>query len=150
MIQFDKYFSEGLKPPTSLPTNQNRYRNGIGNPYSTMYRRDYGFARAIRVGGSVQLVLQQISWKESNTDLWLVIDGGICWIYPLGPRAGSSPPGGRLTFRPGIPKLNRGVDPGDMSIVWVDHQDYYIFRSGDPYKPSFATVTGRGDNPIYS
>ena len=27
------------------------------------------------------------------------------------------------------------------------HQDYYIFRIGDPYKPSFATVTGRGDNP---
>ena len=26
------------------------------------------------------------------------------------------------------------------------HQDYYIF-SRDPYKPSFATVTGRGDNP---
>ena len=29
------------------------------------------------------------------------------------------------------------------------HQDYYIFRIGDPYKPSFATVTGRGDNPKY-
>ncbi len=27
------------------------------------------------------------------------------------------------------------------------HQDYDIFRIGDPYKPSFATVTGRGDNP---
>ena len=23
------------------------------------------------------------------------------------------------------------------------------FLVGDPYKPSFATVTGRGDNPIY-
>ena len=28
------------------------------------------------------------------------------------------------------------------------HQDYCItFLVGDPYKPSFATVTGRGDNP---
>ena len=24
-----------------------------------------------------------------------------------------------------------------------------IFLVGDPYKPSFTTVTGRGDNPIY-
>ncbi len=38
-------------------------------------------------------------------------------------------------------------------ISWVvpppsnsHHQDYYIF-SRDPYKPSLATVTGRGDNP---
>ena len=29
------------------------------------------------------------------------------------------------------------------------HQDYYILV-GDPYKPSFATVTGRGDNPSYT
>ena len=41
----------------------------------------------------------------------------------------------------------------DDDIIWVvplpsnsDHQDYYMF-SRDPYKPSFATVTGRGDNP---
>ena len=41
-------------------------------------------------------------------------------------------------------------------IPWVvpppsnsHHQDYYIF-SRDPYKPSFATVTGRGDNPNHS
>ena len=40
-------------------------------------------------------------------------------------------------------------------IPWVvpppsnsHHQDYYIF-SRDPYKPSFATVTGRGDNPKF-
>ena len=40
-------------------------------------------------------------------------------------------------------------------IPWVvpppsnsHHQDYYIF-SRDPYKPSFATITGRGDNPTY-
>ena len=25
-----------------------------------------------------------------------------------------------------------------------------MFLVGDPYKPSFATVTGRGDNPRYS
>ena len=29
------------------------------------------------------------------------------------------------------------------------HQDYETFFVGDPYKPSFATVTGRGDNPSY-
>ena len=27
------------------------------------------------------------------------------------------------------------------------HQDYYIFSRGSRAKPSFATVTGRGDNP---
>ena len=27
------------------------------------------------------------------------------------------------------------------------HHDYYIFRFGDPYEPSFATVTGRGGQP---
>ena len=25
-----------------------------------------------------------------------------------------------------------------------------VFLAGDPYKPSFAIVTGRGDNPRYS
>ena len=42
-----------------------------------------------------------------------------------------------------------------LLLIWVvplssnsPHQDYYIF-SGDPYKPSFATVTGWGDNPTY-
>ena len=29
------------------------------------------------------------------------------------------------------------------------HQDHYIFRLGDSYKPSFATNPGRGDNPNY-
>ena len=29
------------------------------------------------------------------------------------------------------------------------HQDYYIF-SREPYKPSFATVTGWGVDPMYS
>ena len=29
------------------------------------------------------------------------------------------------------------------------HQDYYIFRIGNPYKPSFATVTGWGVDPRY-
>ena len=30
------------------------------------------------------------------------------------------------------------------------HQDYYIFSRGSQPKPSFATVTGRGDNPRLS
>ncbi len=30
------------------------------------------------------------------------------------------------------------------------HQDDITFLVGDPYKPSFATVIGRGDNPIYT
>ena len=30
-----------------------------------------------------------------------------------------------------------------------DHQGYYILV-GDPYKPSFATVTGRGPHPRYN
>ena len=29
------------------------------------------------------------------------------------------------------------------------HQDYEPFLVGDPSKPSFATVTGRGDNPRF-
>ncbi len=42
-------------------------------------------------------------------------------------------------------------------IIWVfplpgnsHHQDYYIFSRGSRTKPSFATVTGRRDNPIYN
>ena len=31
-----------------------------------------------------------------------------------------------------------------------DHQDYYVFFVGGAYKPGFATVTGRGDNPLYT
>ena len=41
-------------------------------------------------------------------------------------------------------------------VIWVGalpsnshHQDFYII-SMDPYKPSFATITGKGDNPIYN
>ena len=30
------------------------------------------------------------------------------------------------------------------------HQDYYIFSRGSQPKPSFATVTRRGDNPNYN
>ena len=40
-------------------------------------------------------------------------------------------------------------------LVWVvplpsnsDHQDYFMFSIGDSYKPSFATITGKGDNPM--
>ena len=29
------------------------------------------------------------------------------------------------------------------------HQYCYMFRIGDSYKPSFATVTGKGENPRY-
>ena len=43
-----------------------------------------------------------------------------------------------------------------IDIVWVvplpsnSHQGRIIlFLVGDQYKPSFATVTGRGDNPRY-
>ena len=42
-------------------------------------------------------------------------------------------------------------------ILWMwpppsnsHHQDYYIFSIGDPYKPSLATVTGRGPHPSYT
>ena len=31
-----------------------------------------------------------------------------------------------------------------------DHQDYHMFRFGDSYKPSFATVTGRWPDPKYT
>ena len=37
-----------------------------------------------------------------------------------------------------------------MYMAPSHHQDYYIFRSflvGIPYKPSFATVTGKGATP---
>ncbi len=43
------------------------------------------------------------------------------------------------------------------AIVWVvpppnnsHHQDYYVFSRRSQPKPSFATVTGRGDNPSHS
>ena len=50
------------------------------------------------------------------------------------------------------------MDLSWMIITWVGttlpskshHQDYEPFLVGDPYKPSFATVTGRGDNPNHN
>ena len=41
--------------------------------------------------------------------------------------------------------LNWVVPPPSNS----HHQDYYIFSRGSQPKPSFATVTGRGDNPRF-
>ena len=38
-----------------------------------------------------------------------------------------------------------GLSPLPVTVTtWI-----ITFLVGDPYKPSFATVTGRGDNPIY-
>ena len=44
--------------------------------------------------------------------------------------------------------------PSFIGIIWVvplpsnsHHQDHYIFSRESRTKPSFATVTGRGDNP---
>ena len=34
-------------------------------------------------------------------------------------------------------------------VINSDHQDDIAFLVGDPYKPSFATITGKGDNPTY-
>ncbi len=42
---------------------------------------------------------------------------------------------------------NLGCPPSQDSS---HHQDYYIFSRGSQPKPSFATVTGRGDNPTYN
>ncbi len=42
------------------------------------------------------------------------------------------------------------------SMIWVVPLPVTVttrivtFLVGDPYKPSFATVTGRGDNPKYT
>ena len=44
-------------------------------------------------------------------------------------------------FLPVIDDCTLGCPPAQDSS---HHHDYYIFRIGDPYKPSFATVTGRG------
>ena len=42
-------------------------------------------------------------------------------------------------------------------LIWVvplpsnsDHQDYEPCLVGDSYKPSFATITGKGDNPRFN
>ena len=48
-----------------------------------------------------------------------------------------------------------------MDIIWVvplpsnsDHRDYFMFSREsvyiNHYKPSFATITGKGDNPKYN
>ena len=42
-------------------------------------------------------------------------------------------------------------------LIWVvplpsnsDHQDYFMFSRGFQAKPSFATITGKGDNPSFN
>ena len=42
------------------------------------------------------------------------------------------------------------VDLCQVVYTLGHHQDYYIFSRGSQTKPSFATVPGRGDNPIYT
>ena len=42
-----------------------------------------------------------------------------------------------------------GLFPGFLRMLARQHQvDIIFFRIGDPYKPSFATVTGRGTTQI--
>ena len=40
------------------------------------------------------------------------------------------------------------VSPCPVTVT-TRHQEYLFCEYPDPYKPSFATVTGRGDKPIY-
>ena len=48
---------------------------------------------------------------------------------------------------------DKGGDLGNLGYPPAQdashHPDYYIFRLGDPYQPSFATVTGTVNNPMY-
>ena len=46
----------------------------------------------------------------------------------------------------GRPKLYFGLSPLPVTVT----TRIIAFLVGDPYKPSFATVTGRGDNPSYT
>ncbi len=50
----------------------------------------------------------------------------------------------KYIFRLGYNKPIRWVVPLPSNS---DHQDYFMFSIGDSYKPSFATTTGKGDNP---
>ena len=43
-------------------------------------------------------------------------------------------------------RLYLGLSPCPVTVT----DRIVIFLVGDPYKPSFATVTGRGDNPSYT
>ena len=49
-------------------------------------------------------------------------------------------------------KLHLGLSPLPVTAVTVTTRivNIVMFLVGDPYKPSFATVTGRGDNPSYT
>ena len=46
----------------------------------------------------------------------------------------------------GLQDIHLGLSPCPVTVT----TRIIIFLVGDPYKPSFATVTGRGDNPIYT
>ena len=50
-------------------------------------------------------------------------------------------------FNPNEGRYTLGCPPAQDSS---HHQDYSVFSRGSQPKPSFATVTGRGDNPRYT
>ena len=58
-------------------------------------------------------------------------------------------------FRDGASWAYAAASPSDESIWYLElspcpaFQDYHISSRGSRTKPSFATVTGRGDNPSY-
>ena len=69
-----------------------------------------------------------------------VFNGALAWYNPQ-----------KITLNKSK-KPNQPRQTGKPFQQWTisnsHHQDYYIF-SRDSYKPSFATVTGRGDSPTY-
>ena len=80
-----------------------------------------------------------------NTKLWIKMrDNGSQWVEST--TGGSKP----LNFQHIAAEMD-GNTLGDNPLPRMlprHHQDYEPFLVGDPYyKPSFATVTGRGDNP---
>ena len=82
------------------------------------------------------------SQKHFWVDDFLFSKGGICYSS-LRSRC-------LVQFLPIFPQNKK------QYICWVwpphsnsDHQDYETFLVGDPYKPSFTTVTVRGPYPIY-
>ncbi len=84
-----------------------------------------------RLAGVHQYIFVSIQWKKT--------------FWPRAERLHPWPQNDKKTMQPKIPYV-LGCPPAQDAS---HHQDCYVFSRGSRPKPSFATVTGRGDNPTY-
>ena len=141
------YFSDGLKPPTSNILLMEEIMHQLIGRLSH-YLQGSLHPRWCRISAINSSHRKMDGWN-TMVSFWDELFAG---AFAVSFRDGISLqncPSGQISHQ--LLRLfvlwSLGCPPSQDSS---HHQDYETFLVGDPYKPSFATVTGRGDNPIWS